>query len=232
MAAGAAPRRAAATGHAGRDESIFQTGRGRIDLDAEPDFDSLIELIRSTVHPITWDEVGGPGSIAHFKTNLSLVISQTQEVSEPTEIINRLSFAPGDVVSRDGVRDSTRRLKAGGPYLVDDSESMAFHNRGSLESDVVPLVNRSESMSIPDAMTPPRELGRINLNTTAEDDLEIGRVMLGVGVNSDAGVVNNVVLDEQNFEWDKADKPLVVSVAPVNVQENELAARAYSVADW
>ena len=42
----------------GRDESIFQAGRGRIDLDAEPDYDSLIELIRSTVHPITWDEVG------------------------------------------------------------------------------------------------------------------------------------------------------------------------------
>ena len=46
------------------------------------DFDSLIEMIQSTVHPTTWDEVGGPGSVAGFETNLSLVVSQTQEVHE------------------------------------------------------------------------------------------------------------------------------------------------------
>jgi general secretion pathway protein D len=46
------------------------------------DFDSLIELITSTVAPTTWDEVGGPGSIAPFATNLSLVVSQTQEVHD------------------------------------------------------------------------------------------------------------------------------------------------------
>lgn len=46
------------------------------------DFDSLIELITTTVAPTTWDSVGGPGSIQPFETNLSLVISQTQEVHE------------------------------------------------------------------------------------------------------------------------------------------------------
>jgi general secretion pathway protein D len=46
------------------------------------DFDSLMELITTTVSPDTWDDVGGPGSIAPFATNLSLVISQTQEVHE------------------------------------------------------------------------------------------------------------------------------------------------------
>jgi general secretion pathway protein D len=55
---------------------------------ANADFDSLIELIHSTVAPTTWDEVGGPGSIAKFETNLSLVISQTQEVHE--EIVDLL----------------------------------------------------------------------------------------------------------------------------------------------
>jgi len=49
---------------------------------AQADFDSLIDLITSTVKPTSWDAVGGPGSIAPFETNLSLVISQTQEVHE------------------------------------------------------------------------------------------------------------------------------------------------------
>lgn len=54
----------------------------------EADFDALIDLITSTVRPTTWDAVGGPGSIAPFETNLSLVISQTQEVHE--EIVDLL----------------------------------------------------------------------------------------------------------------------------------------------
>jgi general secretion pathway protein D len=46
------------------------------------DFDSLIDLITTTISPTSWDEVGGPGSISGFDTNLSLVVSQTQEVHE------------------------------------------------------------------------------------------------------------------------------------------------------
>jgi general secretion pathway protein D len=47
-----------------------------------PDFDPLIELITTTVKPQTWDEVGGPGSISPVTNNLSLVISQTEEVHQ------------------------------------------------------------------------------------------------------------------------------------------------------
>ena len=46
------------------------------------DFDTLIELITSTIAPDTWDAVGGPGAIESFPTNLSLVISQTQDVHD------------------------------------------------------------------------------------------------------------------------------------------------------
>ena len=52
------------------------------------DFDSLIELITRTVRPQSWDTVGGAGSIAEFETNLSIVVSQTQEVHD--EIVNLL----------------------------------------------------------------------------------------------------------------------------------------------
>ncbi|QGJ70398.1 General secretion pathway protein GspD [Planctomycetales bacterium 10988] len=57
----------------------------------EPDFDSLIDLITSTVAPQTWDEVGGPGSVQPFETNLSLVVSQTQDVHEQiADLLNQL----------------------------------------------------------------------------------------------------------------------------------------------
>ncbi len=36
----------------------------------EPDFESLIELITTTVKPQTWEDVGGPGSIASFPTGV------------------------------------------------------------------------------------------------------------------------------------------------------------------
>jgi len=49
---------------------------------AQADFDSLIELITATIQPDSWDDVGGAGSVQPFQTNLSLVVSQTQEVHE------------------------------------------------------------------------------------------------------------------------------------------------------
>ena len=42
------------------------------------DYDSLIELITTTVRPNSWQQVGGPGSISEFQG--TLVFSQTQDV--------------------------------------------------------------------------------------------------------------------------------------------------------
>ena len=60
----------------------FGAGAGSMGGAALADFDSLIELIQTTVDPTSWDAQGGPGSISPFPTNLSLVISNTQEVHE------------------------------------------------------------------------------------------------------------------------------------------------------
>jgi general secretion pathway protein D len=46
------------------------------------DFQSLIDLIQQTVAPQSWNTVGGQGAIQQFPTNLSIVVSQTQEVHE------------------------------------------------------------------------------------------------------------------------------------------------------
>ncbi len=58
-------------------------GPGSLGGAANADFDSLIDLIVSTVEHDSWMENGtGEGDIQPFPTNLSLVISQTQRVHE------------------------------------------------------------------------------------------------------------------------------------------------------
>ena len=62
---------------------IVGTGRDEDD-NTMTDWDSLVGIIHSTVEPNTWDEVGGPGSIAHQAMGNAkvLVLSQTQGVHE------------------------------------------------------------------------------------------------------------------------------------------------------
>ncbi len=85
---GQQPQRAGATergrnfGDSQRAESRAGRRTGRAGGAVQPDFDSLIDLIKSTVKPTSWDDVGGAGSISPFETNLSIVVSQTQEVHE------------------------------------------------------------------------------------------------------------------------------------------------------
>ncbi|HEX7379928.1 MAG TPA: hypothetical protein VF278_22585 [Pirellulales bacterium] len=62
--------------------SVAGLGPGGLGGGHQADYETLIELITTTVAPTTWDDVGGPGSIQQFPGNLSLVISQTQEVHE------------------------------------------------------------------------------------------------------------------------------------------------------
>ncbi|HEY4312798.1 MAG TPA: hypothetical protein VGN12_25330 [Pirellulales bacterium] len=57
-------------------------GPGGLSGGAQPDFDSLIDLVVQTIQPESWDANGGPGSVTRFPNNLSLVISQKQDVHE------------------------------------------------------------------------------------------------------------------------------------------------------
>jgi general secretion pathway protein D len=49
---------------------------------AQADFDTLMNLIKSTIEPLSWDDQGGSGTIQAFPGNLSLVVSATQQVHE------------------------------------------------------------------------------------------------------------------------------------------------------
>jgi len=75
QSAGMAPQR-------GRMQQQLGAGPGGMGGGSQADFDSLIDLITTTIAPESWDDVGGPGSVSGFETNLSLVVSQTQEVHD------------------------------------------------------------------------------------------------------------------------------------------------------
>ena len=57
-------------------------GSGGLNGPGGPDFDTLIELVTTTIEPQSWSEVGGNGNIEGFPSNLSLVISTTEEVHQ------------------------------------------------------------------------------------------------------------------------------------------------------
>ena len=66
-------------------------GPGGLGGGSQPEFDALESLITKTIQPETWEEVGGKGTMARFETNLSLVVSQTQEVHEEiAELLEQL----------------------------------------------------------------------------------------------------------------------------------------------
>ncbi|HEV3003617.1 MAG TPA: BamA/TamA family outer membrane protein, partial [Pirellulales bacterium] len=48
-------------------------------------------------------------------------------------------------------------------------------------------------------------LPRVPIDVVVKE-AQTGRVMFGVGVNSNAGLIGNVVLDEQNFDWKKVPR--------------------------
>ena len=55
------------------------------------DFDDLINLIQETIAPDTWEQNGGTGRMAPFPSNLSLVVTQTQQVHDQIQdLLERL----------------------------------------------------------------------------------------------------------------------------------------------
>lgn len=53
----------------------------------EYDTDSVISQVTATIAPETWEDVGGPGSLAFFPPTLDFVFSQTDDVHEQIEAL-------------------------------------------------------------------------------------------------------------------------------------------------
>lgn len=65
-----------------RSDSLGRTNLRANDLPQMPDFDNLIRSITSAVHPESWEELGGPGSIVNYPLCDCLVVQQTREEHE------------------------------------------------------------------------------------------------------------------------------------------------------
>jgi hypothetical protein len=112
------------------------------------DYNSLIELITTTIAPHTWDEVGGPGSIGAFENASALVISQTDDVHRALEpLLVKLRQVkgwqgiPSEILSHETItkKSSPRRI-AGRPASV----APARMPRSATQTWQVPQVYSSE----------------------------------------------------------------------------------------
>lgn len=77
---------------------------------SQADFDSLIDLITATIEPQSWDDVGGPGSIAPFETGVRVdargVLQQLLK-QEQTGSLEALRAASATGKQREDVRQSS-----------------------------------------------------------------------------------------------------------------------------
>lgn len=77
------------------------------------DYDSLIELLTTTIKPQSWDSVGGPGSIAPYRG--TLVISQTAEVHRDLQkFLNELRLSINKEIDDDYIPQSKPLTGMGG----------------------------------------------------------------------------------------------------------------------
>ncbi len=75
---------------------------------SQADFDSLIELITTTVKPDTWDEVGGPGSVSEFRNGVYVdATGELHRALQPGES-KQLAIARLDALTADKNADSKR----------------------------------------------------------------------------------------------------------------------------
>ena len=81
----------------------------------QADFDSLIELITTTVAPTTWDEVGGPGAIHEFATGVYVdaegVLRKNQPIREAGGALAQLRKTAATALASDAPMDGGSPLR-------------------------------------------------------------------------------------------------------------------------
>jgi hypothetical protein len=87
------------------------------------DYESVLDLITSTIRPSTWDAAGGPGSIQKYPPTLDFIIAQTDEVHEEIdklfERLRRLPAAQRDVRPLETVESDTTTFQGDLMSLMD-----------------------------------------------------------------------------------------------------------------
>ncbi|MFO0870974.1 MAG: hypothetical protein U0935_18770 [Pirellulales bacterium] len=221
------------------------SGPGGLGGGAQPDFDSLIELITTTVAPQSWSEVGGAGSIESFPTNLSIVVSTTQEVHDQIadllEQLRRLqdlqvTIEVRFITLRDNfferigvdfdfrIDDNTGLNEAGGVFPDDIGSSYVVGLRNlngqglpTLDLDI-PFTQDSFASTIP-------QFGGFDANTAANfgfailSDIEVFLLLQAAQGDQRSNVLQapKVTLfnGQQASVSDTSQRPFVTSIIPV-----------------
>jgi general secretion pathway protein D len=207
------------------------------------DFDTLIELITSTIAPTTWDTVGGPGSIEGFPTNLSLVISQTQDVHEEiADLLDQLRRLQDLQVTievrfitlndrffeRIGVDfdfdidDNSNQVAGQAPITPDDTgPSIAF----GLDPTGIPTIDYDYSFTQDSFSSAVPQFGGFDASTAANfgfailSDIEVFMLLQAAQGDDRTNVLQapKVTLfnGQTGFVTDSSQRPFVTSVVPV-----------------
>jgi tetratricopeptide (TPR) repeat protein len=86
----------------------------------EYDTDSVISQVTATIAPETWEDVGGPGSLAFFPQTLDFVFSQTDDVHEQIEaLFGTLRGMPTLWQNTEMQPGETRSVSPDDPWSVD-----------------------------------------------------------------------------------------------------------------
>jgi general secretion pathway protein D len=210
-------------------------GPGGMGGGVQADFDTLIELVTSTISPDSWLDNGGKGTISGFPTNLSLVVSQTQDIHQDIAdllvqlrrlqdlqvtievrfiALNDNFFERIGVDFNFSIDDNTNNI----PIPDDDGRSMAF----GLDSLGAPTVNRDFIFSQNNAVIPtfggaansPASIGFAILS-----DIEVFFVLQASQGDTRTNVLQapKVTLfnGQQAFVRDSTDRPFVTQIIPV-----------------
>ena len=184
------------------------------------DFDSLMEVITSTLSPCTWDEVGGPGSLAPLSVGPKrlLIVSQTfQGHTEITQLLAMLrgvrelcAKSPGVVLPQPGKQEAAILAALEKPLPVDIHEA-------TLE-EVVDTLRRTLGISV--------AVDRRALDDVCLDG-DTPVTIRATGLPAKATL--RFVCDQLDLTWKIHDE--VLEITTPEEAESRLGARVYDVSD-
>jgi serpin B len=210
--------------------------------DDQPDFDTLIDLITCCVRPMTWDAVGGPGSIAPFEAAgiRAVVVDQTEDVFlQLDELLEQLRSMrdPRGAGRKASSEQASKRQEAAPPQLITKDgqigPKISAAEKAVRQALEKPLNVHFQATPLSDAI---KQLGK-----TAAVPIVLDRKALSdVGVDPSAPVTLDAsgrtmssVLDElvraPDLAWTYSGESLLVTTGE---QEESLSiTRTYDVAD-
>ncbi len=190
------------------------------DLCPAGDFDSLMVVITSTLSPCTWDEVGGPGSLAPLSVGPKRLLIVSQTFLGHTEITQLLAMLRG-----------VRELCAKSPGVI-------LPQPGKKEAEILAAFEKPLPVDIHEATleevvdTFRRTLGiSVIVDRRALDDMgfEGNTPMTVRATGLPAKATLRFVCDQLDLTWKIHDE--VLEITTPEEAESRLAARVYDVSD-